>query len=273
MRNFMLLLFTILLVALLLTVPSQQAHGRAAHVPNAGQFRFQQESQSVAESAGAVEIGVERIDGSDGEVTIGVDTFDGTATAGEDYPATAEVVTFADGETEKTISIPIFDNNTAEPDETFLARLNLIAGTGSIIEPSETTIAILDDDTTPPGVLHLSAEKYAALESSGTIIITVQRSEGTSDEVRVSYETFDGTAESGSDYMPALGTLTFPDGETEQTFTVTLLDDPGAEGSETFTIELQNVVGVATLGEPSTTTVTIVDDETAHRVRLPAVLR
>lgn len=273
MRNFILLLFTILLVALLLAVPSQEAHGHVPHVPNAGQFRFQQDSHSVVESAGAVEIGVERVNGSDGAVTIGIDTFDGTATAGEDYPATAEVVTFADGETEKTVSIPIFDNSTAEPDETFLARLNLIAGTGTIIEPSETTITILDDDTTPPGVLHFSAEHYAAMENSIMITITVQRSGGTSDEVQVSYETFNGTAESGSDYMPALGTLTFPDGETEQTFAVTLLDDPGAEGSETFTIGLQNVVGVATLGEPSTTTVTILDNETAHSVYLPAVLR
>ena len=145
-------------------------HGRAPHVANAGQFRFQQDSPCVAESAGAVEIGVERIKGTDGEVTIGVDTFDGTATAGEDYRATAEVATFADVETEKIVSIPIFDNSTAEPDETFLARLNLIAGMGSIIEPSEITITILDDDTTPSGVLHFSAEKYATLESSGKMM-------------------------------------------------------------------------------------------------------
>ena len=61
--------------------------------------------------------------------------------------------------------------------------------------------------------------------------------------------------------------------ETEQTFTVTLLDDPGAEGFETFFIELHNVVGVATLGQPSTTTVTILDDETARFVYLPIVQR
>jgi hypothetical protein len=82
-----------------------------------------------------------------------------------------------------------------------------------------------------------------------------------------------GTAVSGSDYMSALGTLTFPDGETEQTFTIMLLDDPGDEGSETFTIQLSNVVGVATLGEPSTAIVTIIDDETADFLYLPLVIR
>ena len=73
--------------------------------------------------------------------------------------------------------------------------------------------------------------------------------------------------------LMAIVPLTFPDGAAEQTFTVTLLDDPGAEGSETFTITLNNVVGVATLGEPSTTTVTILDNETASFVYLPLVQR
>jgi hypothetical protein len=273
MKNVMLLLSTILLAALVLADTSQQVHGRTPAVPDTALMRFQQDSYSVAEDAGAVEIVVERTNDSTGEVTVGVDTFDGTATAGQDYPATAEIVTFADGETEKTVSIPIFDNNTAEPDETFEASLSVMAGAASVVEPSTTTITILDDDTTPPGVLHFSANAYAALEDSGVVTITVQRSGGTSDEVQVSYETFDETAASGSDYMSALGTLTFADGETEQTFTVTLLDDPGAEGSETFTIDLVNVVGVATLGQPSTTTVTIVDNETASFVYLPAVLR
>ena len=273
MKNVTWLFLTILSATLVWAHLPHGAHGAAPRSPTAGQFRFQQDSYSVAEDAGAVEIGVERVNGSDGEVTVEVDTFDGTATAGQDYAATAEVLTFADGETEKTVSVPIFDNNTAEPDETFLASLSLIAGAATIIEPSTSTITIVDDDTTPPGVLHFSDNAYAVLEDSGVVTITVERSGGTSDEVQVSYETFNGTAESGKDYMPALGTLTFPAGATEQTFTVTLLDDPGAEGFETFTVELQNVVGVATLGEPSTTTVTIVDDETAHLLYLPAVVR
>jgi hypothetical protein len=256
-----------------LTDTAPQVYGRNTATPNTGLIHFQQDSYSVVENAGAVTVVVERTNGSSGEVTVGVDTFDGTATAGQDYPATAETVTFADGETEKTVSIPIFDNNTAEPDETFLATLNLISGAATIIEPSTTTITILDDDTTPPGVLHFSVSAYAVLEDSGILTITVQRSGGTNDEVQVSYETMNGTAVSGSDYMSALGTLTFPDGETEQTFTIMLLDDPGDEGSETFTIQLSNVVGVATLGEPSTAIVTIIDDETADFLYLPLVIR
>lgn len=268
MKNNVILMLTILVAMLVLAVPSQQAHGRPSPP---GEIRFQQAAYSVAEDAGAVEFVVERVNGSEGEIIASVDTFDGTATAGQDYPATAETLTFADGETEKTISIPILDNNTAEPDETFLASLSIITGAGTVGDPGTTTITILDNDTTPPGVLHFSAGAYAGLESNGTLTITVQRSGGSSDEVQVSYQTADGTAVSGSDYMSAAGTLTFPDGETEQTFTIALLDDPGDEGSETFTVTLTNVVGVATLGEPSTATVTILDDETAHFLYLPVI--
>lgn len=151
--------------------------------------------------------------------------------------------------------------------------LNLIAGSATIAEPSTTTLTILDDDTTPPGALHFSADAYAVLESSGLVTATVRRSGGTADQVQVGYETSDGSAMAGSDYEPVAGTLTFAEGETEQTLTVTLRDDPGAEGSETFTVVLRDVVGVARLGEPSMTTVTLLDDEKAVRVLLPAVLR
>ena len=274
MKNDVLVLLTFLLALLVSVKPSQQVYGRTPNAPTApGQVQFQQANISIAESGGTVDLVVERTGGSDGEILASAATFDGTATAGEDYQATAETLTFADGETEKTVSIPIFDNNTAEPDETFLVSLSILSGPGTVGDPSTATVTILNDDTTPPGILQFSAAQYAVLENAVTATFTVQRTGGTSDEVQVSYATMDDTAVSGFDYMSAVGTLTFPDGAAEQTFTVTLLDDPGAEGSETFTIKLNNVVGVATLGEPSTTTVTILDNETASFIYLPLIQR
>lgn len=275
MKNLVNPFFVVLLLIIFNLAGEQQlVHGRHASVPNlSGEIRFQQSSTSVAENAGVVELVIERINGSDGDVLVSADTFDGTAVAGQDYPATAESVTFGDGENEKTIAIPIIDNNTAEPDETFTVTLTIISGAATITEPSSITVTILDDDTAPPALLHFSAASYAVLENAEFVTITVNRSGGTSDEVQVSYETMNGSATAGSDYMPALGTLTFPAGETERSFTVTLLDDPGAEGSETFTISLNNVVGVASLAEPSSTLVTILDDETASFIYLPAIQR
>lgn len=275
MKNMFFVYFTILLLVVFFQIDRPQAaHGRNPTVPAAaGEFRFQQSSASVAEDGGAVTIVIERINGSDGVVIVGADTFDGTAVAGQDYPATAESLIFADGEMEKMIAIPIIDNNTFESAETFQVVLNIISGAGTIAEPGTITITILDNDTSPPGILHFATDTHAIREDAGSITISVQRSGGTADEVQVSYQTMNGTASAGSDYMPALGTLTFPAGEREQTFTVTLLDDPGAEDFETFSIQLHNVVGVASLGQPATTTVTLIDDETARFVYLPLIKR
>jgi len=264
------ILFIISLAVFVLSDTRQRAYGLPVA---AGEIRFQQSAYNVAEDAGMVTLTLERVNGSDGSATLSVDTFDGSAIAGQDYPATAESVTFGNGETQKTVSIPIIDNGTFEPSETFEARVSLITGSVTIGQPSSTTITILDNDTSPPGIMHFSSSTYAQLENAEMITITVQRSGGTNDQVQVSYQTFNAGADAGSDYMSALGTLTFPNGTTQQTFSVTLLDDPGAEGSENFTIQLYNVVGVASLGTPFTSTVTIIDNETAQFVYLPILQR
>ena len=45
-------------------------------------------------------------------------TSNGTATAGSDYTAVTQTVTFNSGETSKTVKIPITDDLLNEPDET-----------------------------------------------------------------------------------------------------------------------------------------------------------
>jgi len=42
----------------------------------------------------------------------------GTATAGTDYTSVSKTLTFADGETEKTIPLPVANDGVTEPEET-----------------------------------------------------------------------------------------------------------------------------------------------------------
>ena len=51
-------------------------------------------------------------------------TADGTATAGEDYGAVRDTLTFAPGETEKTVEVPLLEDRAAEGDETLTLRLS-----------------------------------------------------------------------------------------------------------------------------------------------------
>ena len=56
-------------------------------------------------------------------VTVDYATSDGTAAAGSDYTATSGTLTFAAGETEKTVSVPVLDDAHDEGEETFTLRL------------------------------------------------------------------------------------------------------------------------------------------------------
>ncbi len=68
-----------------------------------------------------------------------------------------------------------------------------------------------------------------------------------------------GIASSRCDYLTTLGTLHFAAVENSKTIAIPIIDDAYTEGDETFTITLSNVTG-ATLGSPSTATLTIRDN-------------
>ena len=57
------------------------------------------------------------------EVTVDYATEDGTATAGADYTDTNGTLTFAPGETEKTVSVPVIDDAVEDTPETLALRL------------------------------------------------------------------------------------------------------------------------------------------------------
>ena len=68
---------------------------------------------------------------STGEVTVAYATADGTATAGSDYTATSGTLTFAPGETEKTVSVPVLADDHDEGSETLTLRLSNAQGATS----------------------------------------------------------------------------------------------------------------------------------------------
>ena len=82
-----------------------------------------------------------------GTVTVDYATADGSAVAGEDYRATSGTLTFAAGETEKTVSVPILDDGHDEGRETFLLRLSNAAG--AHIADGEATGTIVNADPIP----------------------------------------------------------------------------------------------------------------------------
>jgi hypothetical protein len=96
---------------------------------------------------------------------------------------------------------------------------------------------------------------------SGSVTITVRLRSASAEPVAVRYTTTDVSAAAGTDYTGADRVeLTIPAGETTWDFTIDVNNDDLDEEEESFTVTLREPVG-ARLGNPSTTTVTIIDDD------------
>lgn len=112
---------------------------------------------TVDENAGVVSVELERTGSADLAVSVDVATADGSATAGDDYTATTDTVSWAAGESGvKTVDVPITDDTIAEPSETFVVNLSNPADT--TISDAEATVTILD---VPPPLAALSPARLA----------------------------------------------------------------------------------------------------------------
>src|SRR5207244_3355751 len=103
---------------------------------------------------------------SAGTTTVAYSTADGTALAGTDYTATSGTLTFAPGETIKTIVIQTVDDTAIEVSETF--TVNLSNPTGGVISAGQGTGTILDNDTKFYVVNDTTTDKTFEYGSDGT---------------------------------------------------------------------------------------------------------
>lgn len=123
-----------------------------------GSLAFTGTSATVAEGGGSVTLTVVRSGGSSGAVGVTCAASSGTATQGADFAATSTVLSWANGDSaSKTCSVPILQDATDEPDETFTVALSGATGGASVGAPSSVTVTITDDDAAPSPSLSLSA--------------------------------------------------------------------------------------------------------------------
>ena len=114
---------------------------------NPGFIGLATNAYQVNETDGTVDVTVVRTDGSDGVVSVDYDTIDATATAGVDYTAMSGTLTFADGETSKTVTIPILDDAEVEGSENFGLTIDNIVGGATLLAPRTALVTIADNET------------------------------------------------------------------------------------------------------------------------------
>jgi Ca2+-binding RTX toxin-like protein len=187
-----------------------------------------------------------------------------TATSGADFVIfPPQIVSFAAGETAKTIAVGLLDDTTSESSEIFDVAITSV--TGATVSDGRGHVIIGSNDNTPVATSTVSVANVAAVENDGYTDFLVRLDAPNTGAVTVSYTTSNGTAISSSDYLGQGSSLTFAPGETVKTVRVTLINDTGIEPSENFNFQLFNPSANAVLGN-TTATATIVDDDSAPPV-------
>lgn len=220
-------------------------------------FAFSQSSYSVSEAGPVATITINR-SGALGAASVHFATANGTATAGSDYTAVSEDVTFAAGEVAKTVSIPITDDLVTEGNETVSLSLSSPIG-GELSWPSTATLTIVDNERS----FALSSAGYSVSEGAGSVPITITRSGSTALADSVHFATANGTATAGSDYTAVSEDVAFAAGETAKTVSIPITDDGLLESSETVSLSISSPSPGTTLGSPSAATLTIQDNDAA----------
>ena len=202
------------------------------------------------------------------DMTVDLASADGTATLADgDYTASTATLTIAAGATSQTgsIAIPIVDDAVDEPEET-ASVIGTLRGLDDAVLGTSTVanaLTIIDNDDPPKVTLAptMVDEDAGEVEFTATLVgetakdVTVEWSVGAvGDEAKV-----------GEDYTEANGTLNFTAAEPNRTLTIEILNDELDEYDESFSVAFASADGTAT---PSSSTVTIVDDEVSPTVSL-----
>ena len=168
-------------------------------------------------------------------ITVDYATSDDTAIAGIDYQATSGTLTFAPGQTSKTITFRVIGDRLAEFDEYF--AVNLTDAHGASIFDGQGFATIVDNE---PRISISDRTKSEGKRGKTTLVtFTVTLSATYDQPVTMSFRTVDGTAKtSDGDYIARTGTLTFAPGQTSKTITIEVKGDSKREASETFYLDL-----------------------------------
>jgi hypothetical protein len=169
------------------------------------------------------------------DVTLDYQTIPGNpADPVDDFTPVTGQITFAVGETTKSIPVPVVGDAADEATELFFLE---VAGPG-LAEPAFGTATIIDNDATL-GISDVTVNETSAGSANANFTVSVSSTD--SGVITVSYATAPGTATSQVDYTETTGALTFLEGGSgRQTISVPIVGDTVDEPDETFLVNLTN---------------------------------
>jgi Ca2+-binding RTX toxin-like protein len=190
-------------------------------------------------------------------------TLGGTATAGIDYQAIPNSVTFAANQATASIDLRVLDDTIFEGATAETVTLTITPSTNYVVSSANSgTIDLIDNDRRP--VISVSnstvAEGNTGISKAG---FTVSLSNASTEAVTVNLSTADGTATvANADYQAVTNqTVTFTPGQTSQVVDVDISGDLTFEANETFSAVLSNPTNGTISATAGTGTGTINNDD------------
>jgi subtilisin family serine protease/subtilisin-like proprotein convertase family protein len=167
--------------------------------------------------------------GSDGVATVQWSTSDGSATAASDYyqPVVSDTLSFAIGETEKTITVQVNGDHKDEANETFF--VNLLSAVGAEIADGQGRGTIVDDDTA--GISLDAPSGLVTSEGGGSRTLSVALTSQPSADVIVTLASSDTTE---GNVSPTQLTFASANWSTPQWVTLTGVNDQLDDGDITY---------------------------------------
>lgn len=224
---------------------------------------FAAATNTAPENSGFVSVLVERLYNTNTVASVHYATVDGTALANVNYTPASGTLNFTNGETLKSLTIPLLNDTNVTGDLIFGVSLSSPVG-AQLLSPSNTVVVVQDADAG----LSFNTNTQRVLKSVGQATITVVCSNPRVEPVvtstnviplQVSYTTVDGTALGGTDYQPVSGTLVFTNGLGTNTFTVPIFNAGTVTGDRAFTVVLTNATAPGQITPYATQSVVIAE--------------
>ena len=195
-------------------------------------------SSSNANDEGSTVVFTISVDDNSTASKVYVSTVDGTAIAGEDYTALAVQEVFGVGESSKTVSVNLLGDAEIDDDETFYLE---VYKSKQDVESGTTTAeskAFINNTTVTDNFLYnvttSNGSSNPAQEGNAVTFMVTRNGDTGSTTVYISSSSGSAKYLSGDFTKITAQPVTFANGETTKTFTVSTVTDSNTEGKEYF---------------------------------------
>jgi len=174
-------------------------------------------------------------------VTVNWASADNTAISGSDYQPASGSLTFAAGQTTKTVSVFVNGDITTEPNESFF--VNLFNPGNASISDAQGQGNITNDDANPTITINDPSVVEGNAGNGPNMNFVITLSNPTSITLSVPFSLADGSANVGSDYQTNSGSFTVFPGAITSTVSIGINGDVTVEPDETFFMNLGATAG------------------------------